>query len=224
MRRGWVLGFTLYVAFFALTIGLRWRQLRPTIHVILHGSPRTHSSSSTTGWRTASGTSAASASEILPPSSFHRSVSRHPYVSSSLRSATAHLCTGESFGGTSPPVSFHIWRLVWHGVIGWAFDLRPLLFRRRMVIDLSAVSGAFSQGFCGWEDVAPHILPDPCGMRTSRCFCPLCWLDLAEVIMAHALLRERHRRWITRSLPGADFLGHIYRLVIRPSLCGDPRV
>jgi len=27
MRRGWVLGCTLYVAFFALTIGLRWRQL-----------------------------------------------------------------------------------------------------------------------------------------------------------------------------------------------------
>jgi hypothetical protein len=27
MPRSWVLGFTLYVAFFALTIGLRWRQM-----------------------------------------------------------------------------------------------------------------------------------------------------------------------------------------------------
>ena len=27
MRRCWVLGFTLYVAFFALTIGLRWREI-----------------------------------------------------------------------------------------------------------------------------------------------------------------------------------------------------
>ena len=27
MHRGWVLGLTLYMAFFAITIGLRWRQV-----------------------------------------------------------------------------------------------------------------------------------------------------------------------------------------------------
>jgi hypothetical protein len=36
MRRGWARGFTLYVAFFALTIGLRWRQL-PNPTRILRG-------------------------------------------------------------------------------------------------------------------------------------------------------------------------------------------
>ena len=79
MRQGWALGFTLSVAFFALTIGLGGDSLANRTG-ILHGSPRTHRSLSTTGLRTDSGTSAVSVSGIP----LHRiSITRlqQPYVS-----------------------------------------------------------------------------------------------------------------------------------------------
>ena len=53
---------------------------------------------------------------------------------------------------------------------------------------------------------SPHIFPDPvvCGPRGVL---PFVLVGLAEVIVAHGLLRERHRQWITWSLPGLIFWG-----------------
>ena len=97
MRQGWALGFTLYVAFFALTIGLRWGQL---------GQPyrefqwiTAHSQIIVDNWLENGFWNERGISFWNPPSiEFPSLVSRTSLYFVSLRSATTHLCPGESFG------------------------------------------------------------------------------------------------------------------------------
>jgi len=97
MPRCWVLGFTLYVAFFALTIGLRGRELaQPSTDFTWNIA---HSQLIVDNWLESGFWNERGLSFFNPPSiEFPSLVSRQPYVSFPCGAQIAPLCTGESFG------------------------------------------------------------------------------------------------------------------------------
>src|SRR5262245_50182174 len=205
MRRCWVLGFTLYVAFFALTIGLRWREL---------GQPYTdftwntaHSQLIVDNWLENGFWNERGISFLNPPSiEFPSLVSRYPYVSFPCGAQVLPFVLAKALGVPVTPGFFHIWGLVWHGVIGWLVICGLLLFSAHEKEPERTLS-AFLPGFLWLGTRGPLIFFPTLWFADHAVLLPFVLVGLAEVIVAHALLRERHRRWITGSLPVLIFWG-----------------
>jgi len=203
MRRGWVLGFTLYVAFFVLTVGLRWRQL---------GQPYTdftwntaHSQLIVDNWLENGFWNERGISFLNPPSiEFPSLVSRYPYVSFPCGAQLPPFILAKVLGGNVTPGVFHIWGLVWHGVIGWLLICSLLLFSANEK-EPERTLGAFLPGFLWLGTRGPLTFFPTLWFADHAVLLPFVLVGLAEVIVAHDLLRERHRRWITWSLPGLIF-------------------
>ena len=104
------------------------------------------------------------------------------------------------------PSFFHIWGLVWHGVIGWLLICGLLLFSPNEK-EPERTLGAFLPGFLWLRTRGPLTFFPPLWFADHAVLLPFVLVGLAEVIVAHALLRERHRRWIAWSLPGLIFWG-----------------
>lgn len=205
MRRGWVLGFTLYVAFFALTIGLRWGQL---------GQPygefqwiTAHSQIIVDNWLENGFWNERGISFWNPPSiEFPSLVSRHPYISYPCGAQLPIFVLVKVLGWNVTPGFFHIWGLVWHSLIGlllicglWIFDPDGKEPERSL--------GAFLPGFLWLGAHGPLTFFPTMWYADIVVLLPFVLVGLAEVILAHALLPERHRRWITWSLPVLIFWG-----------------
>ena len=205
MRRGWVLGFTLYVAFFTLTIGLRWRQL---------DQPYTdfewltaHSQLIVDNWLENGFWNERGISFLNPPSiEFPSLVSRHPYISYPCGAQLPIFLLVKALGSSVTSGLFHIWGLVWHGIIGlllicglWLFNVSRKEPERSLC--------AFLPGFLWLGGRGPLTFFPTLWYADIVVLLPFVLVGLAEVIVAHALLRERHRRWITRSLPVLIFWG-----------------
>ena len=205
MPRGWVLGFTLYVAFFALTIGLRGREL---------GQPYTdftwntaHSQLIVDNWLENGFWNERGLSFFNPPSiEFPSLVSRNPYISFPCGAQLPLFVLVKALGGNVTPGLFHIWGLVWHGVIGWLLICGLLLFSAHEK-EPERTLGAFLPGFLWLGTRGPLIFFPTLWFADHAVLLPFVLVGLAEVIVAHDLLRERHRRWITWSLPGLIFWG-----------------
>ena len=205
MRRGLALGFTLYVAFFALTIGLRWRQL---------GQPygefqwiTAHSQIIVDNWLEHGFWNERGSSFWNPPSiEFPSLVSRDPYISYPCGAQLPIFVLVKVLGRNVTPGFFHIWGLVWHGLIGllliyglWLFDADGKEPERSL--------GAFLPGFLWLGGRGPLTFFPTMWYADIVVLLPFVLVGLAEVIVAHALLPERHRRWITWSLPVLIFWG-----------------
>ena len=205
MHRGWVLGLTLYVAFFALTIGLRWRQFDQPYTDFTWMTA--HSQLIVDNWLENGFWNERGLSFLNPPSiEFPSLLSRQPYVALPCGAQLPVYILAKVFDRPVTPGVFHIWGLVWHGCIGlvligglWLFDAKGQEPERTL--------GTFLPGFV-WL-----------GGRASLAFFPTLWfadiavllpfalVGLVEVIVARTLLRERHRRWLTWSLPALIFWG-----------------
>lgn len=101
---------------------------------------------------------------------------------------------------------FHIWGLIWYGLIGllliyglWIFDPDGKEPERSL--------GAFLPGFLWLGAHGPLTFFPTMWYADIVVLLPFVLVGLAEVILAHALLPERHRRWITWSLPVLIFWG-----------------
>ncbi|HEY5867559.1 MAG TPA: hypothetical protein VI542_18715 [Candidatus Tectomicrobia bacterium] len=205
MHRGWVLGLTLYMAFFAITIGLRWRQVDQPYTDFTWITA--HSQLIVDNWLESGVWNERGLSFLNPPSiEFPSLLSRQPYVSYPCGAQWPVYILAKVLDRPVTPGVFHIWGLVWHGCIGlcligglWLFDAKGQEPERSL--------GTFLPGFV-WL-----------GGRASLTYFPAMWyadivvllpfvlVGLVEVIMARALLRERYRRWLTWSLPGLIFWG-----------------
>ena len=205
MHRGWILGLTLYVTFFAITIGLRWRQFDQPYTDFTWITA--HSQLIVDNWLENGFWNERGLSFLNPPSiEFPSLLSRHPYVSYPCGAQWPVYILAKVLDRPVTPGVFHIWGLVWHGCIGlfligglWLFDAKGQEPERSL--------GAFLPGFV-WA-----------GGRASLTFFPTMWyadivvllpfvlVGLIEVIVARALLRERYLRWLTWSLPVLIFWG-----------------
>jgi hypothetical protein len=205
MRRGWVLGFTLYVAFFALTIGLRWRQI---------GQPYTdfewitaHSQVIIDNWLENGFWNELGISYWNPPSiEFSSLVSRHPYISYPCGAQLPLFVLAKALGWKVTPGFFHIWGLLWHGVIGLLLVCGLLLFSAEEKGPERSLY-AFLPGFLWLGGRGPLTFFPTMWYADIVVLLPFVLVGLAEVIVARALLQERHRRWITWSLPVLIFWG-----------------
>jgi len=205
MRRGWILGFTLYVAFFALTIGLRWRQI---------GQPYTdftwitaHSQIIVDNWLENNFWNERGVSFWNPPSiEFPSLVSRQPYVSYPCGAQLPIFVLAKTLGRNVTPSFFHIWGLVWHGVIGGLLICGLLLFDADGKEPERGL-GAFLPGFVWLGGRGPLTFFPTMWYADIVVLLPFVLVGLVEVIVAHGLLRERYRRWLTWSLPGVIFWG-----------------
>lgn len=205
MRRGWVLGVTLYVAFFALTIGLRWRLLDQPYTAFEWITA--HSQLIVDNWLENGFWNERGISFFNPPSiEFPSLVSRHPYVSYPCGAQLPLFLVVKALGGRITSGFLHIWGLVWHGLIGllligglWFFDANGKEPERSFC--------AFLPGYLWLGGRGPLTFFPTMWYADIVVLLPFVLVALAEVIVVHALLRECHRRWITWSLPGLIFWG-----------------
>jgi hypothetical protein len=205
MRRGWVLGFTLYVAFFALTIGLRWRQL---------DQPYTdfewitaHSQIIVDNWLENGFWNERGISFWNPPSiEFPSLVSRNPYISYPCGAQLPIFVLVKVLGWNVTPGFFHIWGLLWHGLIGLLLICGLLLFSAEEKEPERSLY-AFLPGFLWLGGRGPLTFFPTMWYADIVVLLPFVLVGLAEVIVARALLQERHRRLITWGLPGLTFWG-----------------
>jgi len=210
MRRGWVLGFTLYVAFFALTIGLRWRQI---------GQPYTdfawitaHSQLMVDNWLENGFWNERGISFWNPPSiEFPSLISRQPYISYPCGAQLPIFVLAKALGRNVTPGFFHIWGLVWHGVIG-GFLICGLLLFDADGKEPERSLGAFLPGFVWLGGRGPLTFFPTMWYADIVVLLPFVLVGLVEVVVAHGLLYERHRRWLTWSLPGLMFWGMYYEI------------
>ena len=127
MRRCWVLGFILYVTFFALTIGLRWREIAQPYTDFTWNTA--HSQLVVDNWLENGFWNERGISFSHPPSSeFPSLISRDPYISFPCGAQVPPFVLAKALGVHVTPGFFHIWGLVWHGVIGWLVICGLLLF------------------------------------------------------------------------------------------------
>jgi len=205
MPRCWALGFTLYAAFFALTIGLRWSQLDQPYTDFTWNTA--HSQLIVDNWLENGFWNERGISFLNPPSiEFPSLVSRHPYVSFPCGAQLPPFVLVKALGGNVTPGFFHSWGLVWHGVIGWLLICGLLLFSANEQ-EPERTLGAFLPGFLWLGTRGPLTFFPTLWFADHAVLLPFVLVGLAEVIVAHALLRERHRRWITWSLPVLIFWG-----------------
>jgi hypothetical protein len=205
MHRGWVLGLTLYVAFFAVTIGLRWGQL---------GQPYTdfewitaHSQVIVDNWLENGFWNERGISFWNPPSiEFPSLVSRHPYISYPCGAQLPIFVLAKVLGRPVTPGFFHIGGLVWHGLIGLFLICGLLLFDARGQEPERSL-GAFLPGFLWLGGRGPLTFFPTLWYADIVVLLPFVLVGLIEVIVAHALLRERYRQWLTWSLPVLIFWG-----------------
>jgi len=205
MRRGWGLGLTLYVAFFALTIALRWCQLdQPyTDYTWLTA----HSQLIVDNWLENGFWHERGLSFLNPPSiEFPSLVSRHLYVSYPCGAQLPIFVLAKVLGVHVTPGFFHAWGLVWHGVIGllliyglWLFGADGKEPERSL--------GALLPGFLWLGGRGPAAFFPTLWYADIVVLLPFVLVGLIEVVVAHALLPERHRRWLTWSLPVLIFWG-----------------
>ena len=156
MPRCWVLGFTLYVAFFALTIGLRGRELaQPYTDVTWNTA---HSQLIVDNWLENGFWNERGISFFKPPSiEFPSLVSRHPYVSSPCRAQLLPFVLAKALGVNVTPGFLHIWGLVGHGLIGWLL-ICVLLLLSTHEKEPERILGAFLPGvFIVRNTWSPHI-------------------------------------------------------------------
>src|SRR5215831_3559602 len=205
MRRCWVLGFTLYVAFFALTIALRWRQLDEPYTDFTWNTA--HSQLIVDNWLENGFWNERGISFLNPPSSeFPSLLSRNPYVSFPCGAQLLPFVLAKALGVHVTPGFFHLWGLAWHGVIGWLLICGLLLFNANDK-EPERTLGAFLPGFLWLGTRGPLTFFPTLWFADHAVLLPFVLVGLAEVIVAHGLLRERYRRWITWSLPGLIFWG-----------------
>jgi len=205
MPRCWVLGFTLYVAFFALTIGLRGRELAQPYTDFTWNTA--HSQLIVDNWLENGFWNERGISFLNPPSiEFPSLLSRQPYVSFPCGAQLPPFVLVQALGGNVTPGLFHTWGLVWHGVIGWLLICGLLLFSTKEQ-EPERTLGAFLPGFLWLGTRGPLIFFPTLWFADHAVLLPFVLVGLAEVIVAHALLRERHRQWITWSLPALIFWG-----------------
>ena len=98
------------------------------------------------------------------------------------------------------PGFFHIWGLVWHGVIGGLLICGLLLFSASDQ-EPERTLGAFLPGFLWLGTRGPLTFFPTLWFADHTVLLPFVLVGFAEVIVAHGLLQERYRRWITWSLP-----------------------
>src|SRR6266446_6435658 len=205
MRRGWALGFTLYVAFFALTIGLRGRELAQPYTDFTWNTA--HSQLIVDNWLENGFWNERGISFLNPPSiEFPSLVSRHPYVSFPCGAQLPPFVLVKALGVNVTPGFFHIWGLVWHGAIGWLLICGLLLFSTQEQ-EPERTLGAFLPGFLWLGTRGPLIFFPTLWFADHAVLLPFVLVGLAEVIVAHDLPQECHRRWITWSLPVLIFWG-----------------
>jgi hypothetical protein len=193
------------MAFFAITIGLRWRQLDQPYTDFTWGTA--HSQLIVDNWRENGFWNERGLGFLHPPSiELPSLLSRHPYVAYPCGAQWPVYILAQVLDRPVTPGVFHIWGLVWHGCIGlllicglWLFDTKGQEPERSL--------GTFLPGFV-WL-----------GGRASLTYFPTMWyadivvllpfvlVGLIEVIVARALLRERSRQWLTWSLPALIFWG-----------------
>jgi len=142
-----------------------------------------------------------------PPSiEFPSLVSRQPYVSYPCGAQLPIFVLAKALGRNVTPGFFHIWGLVWHGVIGGLLICGLLLF------DVDGKEperslGAFLPGFVWLGGRGPLTFFPTMWYADIVVLLPFVLVGLGEVVVAHALLHERHRQWITWSMPVLIFLG-----------------
>src|SRR5215510_354820 len=205
MRRSWSLGFTLYVTFFALTIGLRGRELGQPYSDFTWNTA--HSQLIVDNWLENGFWNERGISFLNPPSiEFPSLVSRYPYVSFPCGAQLLPFVLAKALGVHVTPGFFHIWGLVWHGVIGGLLICGLLLFSASDQ-EPERTLGAFLPGFLWLGTRGPLTFFPTLWFADHAVLLPFVLVGLAEVIVAHGLLRERYRQWITWSLPGLIFWG-----------------
>ena len=205
MRRCWVLGFTLYVTFFALTIGLRWREIAQPYTDFTWNTA--HSQLVVDNWLENGFWNERGISFSHPPSSeFPSLISRDPYISFPCGAQVPPFVLAKALGVHVTPGFFHIWGLVWHGVIGWLVICGLLLFSAHEQAPERTLS-AFLPGFLWLGTRGPLAFFPTLWFADHAVLLPFVLVGLAEVMLAHGVLRERHRRWVTWSLPGLIFWG-----------------
>src|SRR5215510_3299764 len=205
MCRGWALGFILYVEFFALTAGLRWGQFDQPYRDFTWNTA--HSQLIVDNWLENGFWNERGISFFNPPSiEFPSLVSRHPYVSFPCGAQLPPFVLAKALGVNVTPGFFHIWGLVWHGIIGGLLIWGLLLFNANDK-EPERTLGAFLPGFLWLGTRGPLTFFPTLWFADHAVLLPFVLVGLVEVIVAHSLLRERHRRWLTWSLPGLIFWG-----------------
>ena len=205
MHRGWVLGLTLYVAFFAITIGLRWRQFDQPYTDFTWTTA--HSQLIVDNWLEHGFWNERGLGFLNPPSiEFPSLLSRHPYIAHPCGAQWPVYILAHVLDRPVTPGVFHIWGLVWHGCIGllligglWLFDAKGPEPERSL--------GTFLPAFV-WLGGRASLTSFPTmWFADSVVLLPFVLVGLVEVIVARALLRERYRRWLAWSLPVLIFWG-----------------
>jgi hypothetical protein len=205
MRRCWVLGCTLYMAFFVLTIGVRWREIAQPYTDFTWNTA--HSQLIVDNWRENGFWKERGISFFNPPSiEFPSLIARSPYVSFPCGAQVPPFVLAQALGVNVTPGFFHIWGLVWHGAIGLLLICGLLLFSATEKEPERTLS-AFLPGFLWLGTRGPLIFFPTLWFADHAVLLPFVLVGLVEVIVAHGLLRERHRRWLTWSLPGLIFWG-----------------
>jgi hypothetical protein len=205
MHRGWVLGLTLYVAFFAITIGLRWRQLDQPYTDLTWTTA--HSQLIVDNWLEHGFWNERGLGFLNPPSiEFPSLLSRHPYLAHPCGAQWPVYILAKVLDRPVTPGVFHIWGLVWHGCIGLLLIGALGLFDAKGPEPRPSF-GTFLPGFV-WLGGRASLTSFPTvWFADIVVLLPFVLVGLVEVSVARALLRERSRRWLAWVLPVLIFWG-----------------
>ncbi len=205
MKRSWAIGFTLYGLCFALTIGLRWPSFDQSYRQFEWNTA--HSQVILDNWLENGFWNERGISIMNPPAiEFPSLLSRQPYVSYPCGAQLPLFVLAKILGLPITFRFFQLWGLLWHGTIGVVF-IAGLLILGVARPEPERSLGAFLPGFFWLGGRGPlAIFPDQ-WFSEMAVVLPFLLVVLAEVMVAHALVRKRYRQWITRLLPVLVFWG-----------------
>ena len=205
IKRSWVIGFTLYIVFFALTIALRWQTFD---HRYSHFEWNTaHSHVILDNWLENGFWNEHGISFLNPPSiEFPSLASREPYISYPCGAQLPLFVLAKTLRLPITFGFFQTWGLLWHSTIG-LLSIAGLLLLSAEQPEPERSLGAFLPGFFWLGGRGPLAIYPAQWFSEMAVLLPFLMVALAEVIVAHKLLGERYRQWITRSVPVLIFWG-----------------